>query len=91
MPISKERQRSLKAQAHALKPVVMLGQKGLTEAVLSEIKIALEAHELIKVKVAAEDKEERQAVVAEILTACSAELIGIIGHIAIIYRKKEKK
>lgn len=91
MSISKERQRSLKAQAHSLKPVVMLGQKGLTDAVLNEINIALEAHELIKVKVAAEDKLERQEVVNAILTASTAELISIIGHIAILYRKKEKK
>ena len=91
MPITKELQRELKAQAHSLKPVVLLGQKGLTDNVISEINLALDAHELIKVKVAAEDKADRKTLVAEIVAKTSAELINIIGHIAILYRKKEKK
>ncbi len=58
---------------------------------LSEINLALDAHELIKVKVAAEDKADRQTLVAEIIAKTSAELISIIGHIAILYRKMPKK
>lgn len=77
----------LLAAAHHLKPVVMVGHKGLTDNVVAEAEQALVAHELIKVKVSADDKEDRIAMVNDLCTALSATLIKIIGNIAIIYRK----
>ena len=91
MALTKEKQRTLKAQAHSLKPVVLLGQKGLTPAVITEINAALDAHELIKVKVAAEEREDRQKMTQEIIEKTQADLVGSIGHIAILYRKNPKK
>lgn len=82
--------KKLKAQAHALKPVVMIGQAGLTDAVLAEIELALDSHELIKVKIRAE-REERQHISAEISRRTGAELIQTIGQIAVLYRLNPNK
>jgi RNA-binding protein len=78
---------ALVAAAHHLKPVVMIGQKGLTANVIAEADQALTAHELIKVKISADDKEERSAMIAEMCEQLNATSIKLIGNIAIIYRK----
>jgi RNA-binding protein len=80
----------LKAEAHALKPVVMIGQAGLTEAVLAEIELALINHELIKVKIRAE-RDERQKVSEQIVLSTHAELVQSIGQIAVLYRLNPKR
>ncbi len=79
--------KTLKAQAHALKPVVMIGQAGLTEAVLAEINIALISHELIKIKIRAE-KDERDAMGDAICEKTGASLVQFIGQIAVIYKAR---
>lgn len=76
----------LKAQAHKLKPVVMIGQHGLTEHVLSAIEVALVDHELIKIKIAA-DRESQQQMVETICAKLGAEHVQSIGRVSIIYRK----
>ncbi|MGR8933983.1 MAG: ribosome assembly RNA-binding protein YhbY [Gammaproteobacteria bacterium] len=76
-----------RAQAHALKPVVMIGQAGLTPAVMAEIESALDSHELIKVRIRADDREFRKRIGTEICAATSAELIQTIGQILVIYRR----
>jgi RNA-binding protein len=82
--------KKLKAQAHGLKPVIIVGQAGLTEAVLAETEITLNAHELIKVKIRAE-RDERNQISEKICTATGASLIQSIGQIIIIYRPNPKK
>ncbi|CAG7856181.1 hypothetical protein MCAMS1_00580 [biofilm metagenome] len=82
-----ESKRKLKAEAHALKPVVMVGQAGLTDAVMAEIDIALNCHELIKIKIRA-DKDERSRIGDAICGQTEATLIQTIGQITVIYRKK---
>lgn len=82
---------SLKAQAHHLKPVVLLGAKGLTEAVIAETNIALLAHELIKVKINGAEKEDRILMANELCQQLKAELVQLIGNTAIVYRKNEEK
>jgi RNA-binding protein len=77
----------LKARAHALKPVVITGQHGVTPAVLNEIDLALEHHELIKIRVNAADRDDRQVMIRQICEASSAELIQTIGHVVTLYRK----
>jgi RNA-binding protein len=81
--------KNLKAEAHVLKPVVTVGQAGLTAAVLAEIENALTSHELLKIKIRAE-KIEREAFSGEICKSTGAELIQMIGQITVIYRKKPK-
>ena len=82
--------KKLRAEAHTLKPVVMIGQSGLTGAVLVEIEQALDSHELIKVKIRAE-RDERKLISEKICTDTDAELIQTIGQIAVIYRMNPNK
>ncbi|POZ51666.1 ribosome assembly RNA-binding protein YhbY [Methylovulum psychrotolerans] len=82
--------KQLRANAHTLKPVVMIGQSGLTDAVLAEIELALDSHELIKVKIRAE-RDERKLISEKICGATGAELIQSIGQIAVLYRLNPKK
>ena len=84
------RKKQLKAQAHPLKPVVIVGQSGLTEPVLNEIEITLDSHELIKIKIRA-DKLERNQIRDQIVTDTQSELIQTIGQIIIIFRKKPEQ
>lgn len=86
-----ELRKFLKAKAHALKPVVITGQHGITPNLLNEINLALDHHELIKVRVNAADREERGKMVEEIVRATEAELIQSIGHIITLYRKNPDK
>ncbi len=81
----------LKALAHHLKPVIIIGAHGVTEALIKEANYAIEAHELIKVKVNGEDKADRKAISMRLCAALKAEFIQLIGSTAIIYRKKKEK
>ncbi|CUS48731.1 MAG: RNA-binding protein YhbY [Idiomarinaceae bacterium HL-53] len=85
MQLNNKQKQFLKAQAHPLKPVVLLGGNGLTEGVLAEIDGALEHHELIKVKIP-EEKEMRDAIQATIAAELNANLVQSIGKIAVFYR-----
>ena len=82
--------KKLRAQAHNLKPVVTVGQAGLTDAVLAETEIALDCHELIKVKIRA-DRDQRIIISEKIGAATGATLIQMIGQIAVLYRHNPKK
>jgi len=81
----------LKAKAHHLKPIILMGAKGLTPAVIEETNIALTAHELIKIKINGVEKEDKKAVATDICQQLQAELVQLIGHTAIIYRKNKKQ
>lgn len=82
--------KKLRAEAHSLKPVVMIGQSGLTAAVLAEVDLALNSHELIKVRIRAE-REDRKQISETICTETGAELIQSIGQITVIYRLNPDK
>jgi len=86
VPITDVQRRWLKKQAHHLKPVVLLGQSGLSEAVLREIQLALDHHELIKVRVNAGDRDLRDAQVDEIARRTGADLVQRIGNTASYFR-----
>ena len=77
----------LRGLAHNLNPSAFVGQKGLTEALIEEIDIALEAAELIKVKFNDfKDKESKNSLTNEISKATQSQIAGMIGHVAILYR-----
>lgn len=76
----------LKAKAHALKPIILIGNNGLTEAVNKEIDRALNDHELIKIRISTDDKELRRELFKQLCEVNSAELVQTIGLIGVIYR-----
>lgn len=80
----------LKARAHALKPVVLVGNAGLTPAVLAEIERSLKSHDLLKIRVMMDDREAREAMLQEICSAVNAGAVQHIGKILVIYRPLEK-
>ncbi len=82
--------KKLRAKAHSLKPVIMIGQAGLSAAVLAEIELALDCHELIKVRIRAE-REDRKLITEKICTDTKADLIQNIGQIAVIHRLNPEK
>jgi RNA-binding protein len=83
----KERQ-AFKAKAHSLEPVVSIGGKGLTPAVIAEIDFALKAHELLKIRAGAMDRHERAAAFTAICEQTGAEPIQHVGKVFVVYRKK---
>jgi RNA-binding protein len=89
--LSNPQKRYLRGLAHDLKPVVLVGAKGVTPAVLAELDAALEQHELIKVRVAAGDRDEREAWIGALVEGGDAALAGRIGHVAILYRRRKDK
>lgn len=78
--------KNLRAQAHHLKSLVMIGAKGVTDQLVGSVNIALNDHELIKVKFG-EFKEAKKEISEEIAKATKSELVGLIGNIAIFYRR----
>lgn len=79
----------LRGLAHNISPVVMIGNQGLTENILKEIEVNLNAHELIKIKVAGDDREARKAMYLSICETTSAIPVHHIGKQLVIYRASE--
>ena len=90
MSLNSQQKKQLKELAHQRKPVVIVGKSGLSDSVLAEIDQALTHHELIKVKLAGADREQRSTLVATIVTATAAEEVQMIGNIVILYRAPAK-
>lgn len=89
--LSIQERKRLRQIGHALNPVVMLGGQGLTENVVEETNRALNDHELIKVKIAGEDRDARVAAINEIAQITGAEIVQTIGKIALLYKKAIKQ
>ena len=90
MPIAlTPRQRArLKARAHALDPVVQVGQAGVSEAVVAEVDRSLVAHGLIKVKLAGADRESRDALRDDLCARTDATAVQQVGHILVLWRPR---
>jgi RNA-binding protein len=86
LKVSSDQRAELRSQAHALKPVVLVGAEGLTDAVLSEIKVHLGAHQLIKIRVFGDEREERIAIYEEICDKLNAAPIQHIGKLLVIWK-----
>lgn len=92
MALTNKQKQFLKTRAHALKPIILLGNNGLTEGVLAEIDLALDYHELIKIKVPAEDREQKVLIMDAIIRETKAEKVQVIGKILVLFRPgKDKK
>ena len=90
MNLTDSQKKFLRTLAHPKKPVVMIGNAGLTDAVINEIDQALDAHELIKVRARVE-RDERDALIAEILDRTRASQIQRIGHVLTLFRRNHAK
>jgi RNA-binding protein len=89
--ISKIQKKYLRSLAHDSKPVIWIGQHGLTANVLEEVNSALDHHELVKIKLRVGDREDREKVIVDICEKTSAELIKKIGNTATVFRRNEEE
>jgi len=89
MPISHQDKKQYRAIGHNLKPVVTIAAKGLSNSVITEIKRALDDHELIKIKLAIVEREQRKSTICQICMTSGAELIQEIGKVALLFRASE--
>jgi RNA-binding protein len=86
LSLTPAQRRFLRAQAHSLNPVVLIGDAGLSEAVMKEIERSLASHELIKIKVAGDDREQRASMQADICETLQAAPVQHIGKTLVVYR-----
>jgi RNA-binding protein len=91
MALSKKQIKFLRAKCHDLKAVIMLGQKGLTEEVFSELEIALTHHELVKIKLSIDDRDLRKQAIIEICEKSHSQEVQSIGKTLSIYRVNSDK
>lgn len=87
MQLSEKQRRHLKGLAHPLKPVILMGNAGLTDAVIAATAEALETHELIKVRLPGFEREERDAALAQLAQSTGSAMVTRIGHVAVLYRR----
>lgn len=88
MDLTEKQRRHLKGLAHPLKPVILMGNAGLTPAVVAETRRALADHELIKVRLPGLEREERDAQLTQLAADTGSALVTRIGHVAVLYRAR---
>jgi RNA-binding protein len=91
MPLTEKQKKHLRALGHSLKPVILTGAAGLTESLVEELDRALTHHELLKVRVSAEDREARDRMIATLSERSGAELVQRVGHVALLYRRNPER
>jgi RNA-binding protein len=91
MRLSSHQKRYLRGIAHSLQPIVMVGQKGVTPTLLKELDGALSHHELVKVKLAEADREDRAETIEALREGSRSELVQTIGRIACFYRRNAEQ
>ncbi len=90
MPLTAAQKKQYRAIAHNLKPVVIVSENGLSEGVVAELDRALTDHELIKVKIALTERQDRNELISELIEITKAELVQVIGKIAVILRRAKQ-
>lgn len=88
MALSNKEIKALKSQAHSLKPLIRIGQKGITDSLIQETELVLDRHELIKVHIAVDDRENRKAAAETLASRTEAEIVNYIGKTCTLYRQK---
>lgn len=84
--LTNNQKKFLRSMGHTLKPVVMVGQHGLTESVLTELQSTMSKHELLKIKIRSQDRDEKQQMIEQIIKFSQAHLVQVIGNVVVIYR-----
>jgi len=87
MSLTQNQKKHLRRLGHALQPVVLIGQQGLTDAVVRETSVALDAHELLKVRARVGERDLRHEVLATLAERTASELIQTIGNVGLYYKK----
>jgi RNA-binding protein len=88
LPLTRDERLALRARAHHLNPIVLLGAAGLTEAIFKETDRALAAHELIKVRIPGDDRDAREAICALLAERLGAARVQVIGKLLVLYRPR---
>jgi RNA-binding protein len=88
VPLTPRERSFLKGRAHSLEPTVLVGQEGLSDAVLREIERALTAHELIKVRAGGDDRDARRALLEAICARTGAEAVQHVGKVFVLWRPR---
>ncbi len=91
MSLTTKQKQVLRGLAHSLKPVIIIGNAGLTESVIEEIKLTIDHHELIKVKISAGDRTVREKIIADVSTKCQCQHVQSIGRIGVFYKASDKR
>lgn len=91
MALTSSQTRYLRGLAHSMKPVVLLGGKGVTPGVLAELEQALDDHELIKVRLSGDDRAARRVEIEKLVVASRAEAVQTIGRVTVLYRRNGDK
>jgi RNA-binding protein len=91
MTLSEPQKKYLRGLGHNLKPLIMIGEAGLTEAVGAEFEATLTHHELVKIRVRVGDRKLRDAIVADIAKNANAEVVQRVGNIALLFRPNPAK
>lgn len=91
MPLSRTQIKHLLSLTHNLKPIISIGQNGITENVLKELEIALNHHELVKIKIAGEDRDARQSMIQQLCEQTAAEKVQAIGKTLTLFRRDPEK
>jgi RNA-binding protein len=90
MILTNKQKQYLKGLAHPLKPIIQLGGNGLTVGVIAEIENALAHHELIKVKVPSDDRDEKALIMDAIVGETKSHKVQSIGHVLVIYKESKE-
>jgi RNA-binding protein len=90
MSLSTDRKKNLRTIGHKLNPIVTIAGNGLSEGVLQELNRALDDHELIKVKIAVTERDDRKALTAELAALPNVEVVQEIGKVVLLYRTNKK-
>ena len=91
MNLTESQIKHLRREAHNLKPIVTVGDKGLTDAILTELRSALDHHELVKIKVRVGDRATRDEIINSLVDSSSSTLVSRVGNIAALYRPRKEK
>lgn len=89
MSLSNSQKRYLRGLAHGINPVILVGNKGITPALVKEFGSALDQHELVKVKIAGDDREARAEQIDQLAESAAAEVVQRIGHTATYFRRNK--
>ena len=91
MKLTVSQKKYLRGRGHPLKPVIMIGDAGLSESLLAEFRSTIEHHELIKVRIRSSDRTVRDAIIGDLCKSAAAQLVTRIGTVALLYRRNTEK